>query len=106
MSIKNKIAISLGIATLGFTGAAMAEEDVSIEKFGEAHKSVVEVQQKYVPQIEQMENPEEKAQVQQEAQAEMVGAIEDSGITIEEYNWVVNNYSKDSELKEKVDSVL
>ena len=107
LNFKSKMKfMAAGIAAFGLSGFAMANEDVSAENFVEAHKSVVEVQQKYMPQMQQAETQKQLEDLQSQAQVDLIAAIEDSGITVDEYNWVVNNYKDDPELKKNLEEAF
>jgi hypothetical protein len=107
LNFKSKIKfMAASIAAFGLSSVAVANEDVSAENFVEAHKSVVEVQQKYMPQMQQAETQKQLEDLQSQAQVELISAIEDSGITVDEYNWVVNNYEDDPELKKNLEEAF
>ena len=107
LNFKNKIKfMAASVAAFGLSNVAVANEDVSAENFVEAHKSVVEVQQKYMPQMQQAETQKQLEDLQSQAQVELISAIEDSGITVDEYNWVVNNYKDDPELKKNLEEAF
>lgn len=66
--------------------AQIPEED--IKTFADATVEVKRIDDAYAPRLEAAASPEEQAQVQNEAMAEMVRAVEEKGLTVEQYNTI------------------
>ncbi|WP_110619743.1 DUF4168 domain-containing protein [Thioalkalivibrio sp. ALE21] len=90
-------------------GAPMQQEapevdlsDEDIDTFVEAFVGVQEVREDFSQRLQEAEDETEAQQMQQEAQDEMVAAVEDAGMTVEEYNEVAMALQNDPELMQEV----
>ncbi|HDP89442.1 MAG TPA: DUF4168 domain-containing protein [Thioalkalivibrio sp.] len=87
-------------------GAATNVDDATLEKFVVAYADIQELQQEFATELEQVSSQEEAAALQQETQQKMVSAVEESGLSVPEYNNVVQALDQDPALREKVESKL
>jgi hypothetical protein len=69
-----------------------------IEAFVDAATEVQRVQGELDTKAQQAQSPEEVAQLQRDAQAEASQAVEDSGLTIDEYAAIAKAANEDPEL--------
>ena len=69
-----------------------------IEAFVDAATEVQRVQTELDVKAQQAQNPEEVAQLQQEAQQEASQAVEDSGLTVDEYAAIAEAANQDPDL--------
>lgn len=69
-----------------------------IESFADAALEVQQVQQEYDAQVQSAENPEELEQLQQQAQQDAQQAIEDQGMSLDEYNAILQAANQDPQL--------
>ncbi|WP_018144107.1 MULTISPECIES: DUF4168 domain-containing protein [unclassified Thioalkalivibrio] len=78
----------------------LSEED--IDTFVTAFVAVQEVREDFADRLQSAEDETEAQSMQQEAQDEMVNAVEDSGMSVEEYNEVAMALQNDPELMQEV----
>ncbi len=76
--------------------------DEDIDTFVEAFVSVQEVREDFADRLQEAEDETEAQEMQQEAQDEMVSAVEDAGMSVEEYNEVAMALQNDPELMQEV----
>ncbi|OOC10248.1 DUF4168 domain-containing protein [Thioalkalivibrio halophilus] len=76
--------------------------DEDIDTFVEAFVGVQEVREDFSQRLQEAEDETQAQQMQQEAQDEMVAAVEDAGMTVEEYNEVAMALQNDPELMQEV----
>lgn len=69
-----------------------------IETFADAALEVQRVQQEYDAQAQSTENPEDLAQLQQQAQLDAQKAIEDQGMSLDEYTAILQAANQDPQL--------
>lgn len=69
-----------------------------IETFADAALEVQRVQQDFDAQVQAAENAEEIEQLQQQAQQEARQAIEDNGLSLDEYNAILQAANQDPQL--------
>jgi hypothetical protein len=69
-----------------------------IEAFVDAATEVQRVQTELDAKAQEAQNPEEVAQLQQEAQQEASQAVEDSGLTVDEYAAIAEAANQDPDL--------
>lgn len=78
----------------------LSEED--IDTFVGAFVAVQEVREDFANRLQEAEDETEAQSMQQEAQDEMVSAVEDAGMSVEEYNEVAMALQNDPELMQEV----
>jgi len=108
------LGLSLGVALGGAPALAGAPaglqlaqagqfSDEQIRSFALAALEVQEIRTEYVARIQQAGSDDERQQLAEEASAEMVGAVQDTpGITVEDYNAIVQASSDNPELTERI----
>jgi hypothetical protein len=85
--------------------AAPAVDETKLESFAVAFLEVTKVTQTYKPQIEAAGTPEDQQRLQQEAGERMVEAVNDAnGITLDEYNQIIQAAQTDPELAQRINS--
>lgn len=90
-------------AAQGGAGAAMAEvTDQKLEQFVEAIGEVQEVQTSYSERLQSAEDQDEAESLREEARDEMIGAVKDTGLTVDEYNLIAQRLQTDPALAERV----
>jgi hypothetical protein len=75
--------------------------DAKLEKVASAYVEVTQISKKFQESLQQTEDTTERQELQQEANKEMVQAVEDAGIDVQTYNVVMQQVRKDKELAEK-----
>ncbi len=88
--------------------AAPAESysDGQLEKFISASQKVAVISQEYTPKIESTSDQEEREQIFREADEKMVGAVEDEGLSVGEFNGINQALQQDPELEQRVTKML
>ncbi|MDQ2068878.1 DUF4168 domain-containing protein [Natronospira bacteriovora] len=80
--------------------------DEQINAFVDAYVAVSEVREEYTARLQEADSQEEAQELQQEANDAMTAAIEDSGLSIEEYQQVAMAVNADAEVREQVTTML
>lgn len=80
--------------------------DEKIESFVQARESVVEISREWEERLNNTESQEELNSLQQQAQQEMVEAVRDEGISVNEYNMIVDATQTDPALRERVNEMM
>lgn len=79
--------------------------DEKLQSFAVAFLEVTKVTQSYQPQIEAAASDEDREQLQQQASQEMVEAVNGAdGITVDEYNMIIQAAQTDPELAQKINT--
>lgn len=82
-------------------------EDEKIDAFVTAQLTVDEIRSTYVQQFEAAASDEERREISEAAHQEMVTAVNEApGITVEEYNAIVEAASTDPELANRLNEEL
>lgn len=101
-------------AALGLGSAAQAQDSDSagtfadevdeqqLEAFVVARADVQEIQQDYTSRLQSAENDQDAADLQAEAQEKMVSAVEDAGLSVQEFNRIAEAAQNDPEVQEKI----
>lgn len=111
------------LASLTLSGAALAQQadtaapteaatamqqstveltDANLLKFSMAMDAIQQVGTEYESKFQAAETPEQAQQVQQEAQTEMVKAVEAAGLSTEQYNAIAQQAQQDEALRNKI----
>lgn len=120
------LALSIALGTYGMQamgqdyGGAEGQQDPAMEQhqqqpadfsddelrtFVELQDEIGEVREEYVARIESADSEDQARQLQQEAQSEMVDAIENAGMSVQEYNAIAVAYNSDPSVQERVDEM-
>ncbi len=85
--------------------AAPKAESISeseLEDFAEARADVLEVQQSYQGKMQQAQDPSAQAEMRQQANQEMAAAVEDSGLSINEFNQINRAAQSNPQIAQKI----
>lgn len=111
-------------AALAFTGAAALAADQSqpsepqylaqseqfsdddVKAFVAARESVIEISREWEERIQNAENQEEMNSLQQASQEEMVRAIEAEGLTVNDYNVMVDAARSNPDLQQRINELI
>ncbi|HEX4855295.1 MAG TPA: DUF4168 domain-containing protein [Limnobacter sp.] len=93
-------------ATKHVTPAAANFENADLQKFAEVQKPLQEIRTDYSKQLENANEPEKAAKLQQEASDKMLEVVEQSGLELETYNQIAMAMQTDPELQAKVQSMM
>ncbi|MBU0782571.1 MAG: DUF4168 domain-containing protein [Gammaproteobacteria bacterium] len=80
--------------------------DDDLEKFAEVQKPLQEIRTDYSERLQSTQQPDEAAQLQQEATDKMMEVIEDSGLEVATYNQIAVALQSNPELQAKVKSMM
>lgn len=84
--------------------ANFADEDLA--KFAEVQKPLQEIRTDYSQRLQSTQEPEEAAELQQEATGKMMEVVKDSGLEVDTYNQIAVALQSNPELQEKVKSMM
>lgn len=79
--------------------------DEELQQFVDLQEDIGSIREDYVSRIEAADSEDEARELQQEAQTAMVEAIEDAGMTVEEYNAIAIAYNSNPSIQERVDAM-
>lgn len=86
-------------------GAAdVAEED--LQRFAMAAIQVQQINQIYAPQVQEAQSPEQQEQIRQQANEAAAQAVQEAGLSIEEYNDISRLATQNPQVAEKVTSYI
>jgi len=107
----------LAALTLGFAAPGTAQQqqhqapppaadievsDTQLEAFADAQSTLGEIQQDYAGRMQSVDDPEKANELREEANAEMVDAVEESGLTVETFNQIAQAVQNDPELQQRL----
>lgn len=83
--------------------AAPELSDEKLKSFAVAFLEVSKINQTYQPQIQAAGSPEDEQRIRQQAGADMIQAVDSSqGISVEEYNMIIQAAQVDPELAQRI----
>ncbi|MHB0777610.1 DUF4168 domain-containing protein [Halomonas sp. WWR20] len=92
--------------TAGGAGAAQSQaqnfSDEQLQQFADVSQEIASISQEYTGQLQNAEDEAAQQQIRQEANDAMVGAVQDSGMSIEEFNNIGQAIQQDPQLMQRV----
>ncbi|MDY6979541.1 MAG: DUF4168 domain-containing protein [Pseudomonadota bacterium] len=82
--------------------AATNVDNASLNKFKDAFAQVNGIRESFAGKLENVEDPKKARKLQQQAQKDMVSAVEDAGLSVQEYNQIFAAVQQSPELQKKV----
>lgn len=76
--------------------------DDQVAAFAEAQTRVAEIGQKWTPRMQEAESKEAVQKARQSAQQEMVIAVENAGLSVQEYNKIARAAQADEDLRGRI----
>jgi hypothetical protein len=76
--------------------------DAMLQKVGAALRETVTIRQKYAERAQATKSPQEQQALTTQAQTEMVQAISDQGLSVQQYNQVIQMAQADPTLKQRL----
>ncbi len=86
--------------------AAPAIKEEKVKKFVAAYTDVQEVRQDFSQQLQQVQDPEKAKGLQQKAHKQMDSAVEDNGLSVDEYRELANQINENPALLTMVQEEL
>jgi len=117
MKIFNLTLASIFAAALALSGTAVAQQaleqpqaatnvsDADLERFAVARDSIVSIQEDYSARLQGAGDPEEAGKLQQQANEEMIGAVQEAGLDVESFNAIAMALQGNPELQKKLEEV-
>ncbi|MBK1734580.1 hypothetical protein CKO15_04620 [Halorhodospira abdelmalekii] len=78
--------------------------DAQVERFVQAYLDIIDIQEAYTSEIQEADGGEQARELQEQANDDMVSAIEDNGLSVPEYSEIANAMDMDPELRDEVSS--
>lgn len=79
--------------------------EAMLEQFLNAMSAVQNISSKYAEAFQNAEDAEQAQSIQQQAQQEMIAAVNDSGLSPQEYNAIVQRVQQDEELRTRLEAM-
>ena len=80
--------------------------DADLQKFADVQGDLEGIRSDYSGRLESTEDPDQAAQLQQEASQKMVKTVQDTGLDVETYSNIALAIQSNPELRDKVQSML
>lgn len=88
------------------TMSSQAFTDTQLENFISASREVAVISQEYSQRIESTTDQNERQQMLREADEKMVAAVQDKGITVDDFNSINQQLPQDPQLEQRVNNLL
>ncbi|MDX3775283.1 DUF4168 domain-containing protein [Chromatiaceae bacterium AAb-1] len=98
----HSIAMQADAPQPAITEATIDLSDANLLKFSIAMDSIQQIGAKYETEFQNAADPEQAQKLQQQAQSEMVAAVEAAGLTTEQYNAIAQQAQIDEALRKKI----
>jgi len=79
--------------------------DKQLQQFVELQDKIREAREQYVSKIENADSEDKARELQQEAQSAMVSAIEEAGMSVQDYNAIAVAYNSNPDVQKRVDEM-
>lgn len=77
-----------------------------LQSFAQAYRAIVILSREYAPKLKAAENIEQAEALNKEAQGKMVAAINQAGLTKEQYQQIATSLKDNPQLVEKINAML
>lgn len=77
-----------------------------LETFIDAREQVIQISRKWQDRLNNAESQDELAEAQNAAQEEMVNAVRDQGLSVEDYNLIAEAAQQDPELMDQLNEMM
>lgn len=74
----------------------------TLEKFNQAHSALLSIRQEFSQELSTVTNQQEAEAIQMKAQEKMIAAVEETGLSIEQYGEVIAMLQNNPELSERI----
>lgn len=102
--------VSIALSTASATGAlaqsAGTYDDATLSQFVDAYVQIAQISESLGSELSSVQDQAQAQAMQEEAQVEMVQAVEDAGLTVAEYNAIAYEVETDPELKQRIDAQM
>jgi hypothetical protein len=88
----------------GNPGETVSDEE--LEKFAQAYGQIRSVRAQYQQKIQQAEGKEQKSKLKKEGRQEMMGAIQEAGLDVSEYQRIGKQLNQSQELQKRLQQKL
>lgn len=79
--------------------------DEQLQKFADTSQEIAMISQDYTERLQNAKDQTEQQEIRMEANDEMVSTVEDSGMTVEEFNAIGQAIQQDPELMQRVQAM-
>ncbi len=86
--------------------AAADFDDAELQSFAAVQRDLDVIRTEYSARLESSENPEQAAQLQQEASQLMVQAVEQAGLDVDTYSKIALALQTDPQLRERIQGMM
>ncbi|EMR14036.1 hypothetical protein MPL1_02021 [Methylophaga lonarensis MPL] len=86
--------------------AAADFDDAELQSFAAVQSDLDVIRNEYSARLESTENPDEAAQLQQEASQLMVQAVEQAGLDVDTYSNIALALQTDPQLRDRIQSMM
>lgn len=86
--------------------SAQAYTDSQLQNFINASQKVSMISQEYSPQIEATADQNERERIFREADDKMVAAVEEEGLSVNEFNHINQQLPQDPQLEQRINDML
>lgn len=87
-------------------GAAQNFSDDQLQQFADASQNIASISQDYTEQLQNASGDEQQQEIRQQANEEMVEAVQDSGMSVEEFNSVGQAIQQNPQLMQRVQGMV
>jgi len=81
-------------------------DEQTLQSFVDAYSAVQDVRRELTQELSSTQDESQARELQQKAQQQMVGAVQEAGLTPQEYNQIASQMANDQELRERVENAL
>lgn len=80
--------------------------DDQVQAFAEAYVEVIAIQNKFATEVQQVEPGADVSHLQEQAQAEVESAVQESGLSVEEFEQIGARAGTDPELRTRIETAV
>ncbi len=121
MNLRKTLTLIATAATFAFATSLTAQEmqqqppappqtvevsDHQLEQFADAQIQITEIQQDFAGRLQEVDDPEQAHELQVQANEEMTEAVEEIGLSVQDFNEIAMAIQNDPELQQRLTALL
>lgn len=121
MNLRKTLTLIATAATFAFATSLAAQEmqqqppappqtvevsDQQLEQFADAQIQITEIQQDFAGRLQEVDDPEQAHELQVQANEEMTEAVEEIGLSVQDFNEIAMAIQNDPELQQRLTALL
>jgi GTP1/Obg family GTP-binding protein len=118
MKLRHTLLLTAFVISMGFGVTVLAQapppqsqpeqiqvSDQQLQQFATAQAGISEVQEEFSAQLQQVEDPDKAQTLREQANEQMIQAVQDAGLDVESFNQIAMAVQNDQALQQRLSAI-